>query len=86
MSRLPVLSAEELIKVLEKQGFYSVRQRGSHIILQKRTALTTITAVVPNHKELAPGTLRTILKRTGISLEELIQLLTLLFAITPRFW
>lgn len=86
MARLPVVSADELIKVLEQQGFQRVRQRGSHIVLQKRTADTTVTVVVPYHKELAPGTLRSILKRTGLSAEDLVKLLTVVLSVTPRFW
>lgn len=85
MARFPVVSSGELIKVLEQQGFRIVRQRGSHIVLQKRTIDATITVVVPNHKELAPGTLRSILKRSALSTETLLKLLTLI-GITLRFW
>lgn len=86
MARLPVVSSDELINVLGQQGFRIVRQRGSHIVLQKRTSEATVTTVVPNHKELAPGTLRSILKRTGLSIEDLLRLLTVLVGVTPRFW
>ncbi|MBI3323704.1 MAG: type II toxin-antitoxin system HicA family toxin [Candidatus Omnitrophica bacterium] len=37
MARLPVVSSSELVKVLEREGFHVVRQRGSHLVLQKRT-------------------------------------------------
>ncbi len=63
MARWPVVSANELIKALEHQGFRTLRQKGSHIVVQKRTSTGTVTTVVPNHKELAPGTLRSILTR-----------------------
>ncbi len=87
MARLPVLSADELIKALSQQGFRVVRQRGSHIVLQKRGAETTVTTVVPNHKKLAPGTLRSILKRAGLSTEDLLKLLSVvLVGVVPRFW
>ncbi len=86
MARLPVVPANELIKVLEKQGFRLVRQRGSHIVMQKKTAETTVTTVVPNHRELAPGTLRSILRRTGLSIEDLIKLLTVFAGVVPRLW
>lgn len=85
MARLPVVSSGEIIKILEQQGFRVVRQRGSHIVLQKRTDQGTVTTVVPNHKELAPGTLRSILKRAGLSVEDLLRLLTVLIGIAPRF-
>ena len=84
--RLPVVSATDLIKVLEKEGFSVVRQRGSHIVLQKKTSEITLTAVVPNHKELAPGTLRSILKRSKISIETLTRLLTLLIGVIPKYF
>ena len=84
--RLPVVSATELIKILEKDGFVAIRQRGSHIVLQKKTSETTLTAVIPNHKELAPGTLKSILKRSKISVETLVKLLTLLLGIVPRYF
>ena len=86
MAHLPVVSGSDVVKALEKQGFRLIRQRGSHMVLQKRMSDTTITTVVPNHKELAPGTLRSILKRTGLTTDELVRLLTLLIGITPRLW
>ncbi len=67
MVKLPKLSGEDLIKALKKAGFHFVRQRGSHISLQKGKFQT----VVPLHDELAMGTLLAILKQCGISREEL---------------
>ncbi|MBI5887515.1 MAG: type II toxin-antitoxin system HicA family toxin [Deltaproteobacteria bacterium] len=67
MSRLPVLSGQELIRVLHKAGFQTVRQKGSHVSLQKEDFKT----VVPLHNELAKGTLLGILKQCGLSKEEL---------------
>ncbi len=75
MSRLPVVSGVTLIKALQKEGFHVIRQKRSHIILQKRLAGTTVTTVVPNHRELATGTLRSILRKVGLSSDELIGLL-----------
>jgi len=86
MTRLPVVSAGELIKALEQQGFSAVRQKGSHIVMQRHTTSGIVTTVIPNHKELAPGTLRSILKRSGLSVEDLLRLLTVLVGVTPRFW
>lgn len=86
MARLPVVSAGDLIKILEQQGFRIVRQRGNHVVLQKRTPEAILTTVVPNHKELAPGTLRSILKRAGFSVEDLLKFLTVLIGIAPRLW
>ena len=67
MGKLPVLSGAELVSLLEKNGFLVVRQRGSHISLQKSHYRT----VVPLHDELAKGTLLAILKQCGLSREEL---------------
>ncbi len=68
MPKLPVLSAKDVIKVLSKFGFQIVRQTGSHIHLwnEKRRLLVT----VPNHQELAKGTLISIIKQAKIEREE----------------
>ncbi len=70
MSKLPVLSAREVIKVLGKLGFRIHRQTGSHIHLwnEERKLLVT----VPNHRELAKGTLISIMKQAKIEREEFI--------------
>ena len=75
MPKLPKLSGNETIKVLEKYGFVVIRQRGSHVILKKLTTTGNIGCVVPLHKELAEGTLRGIFKQANISPEEFIELL-----------
>jgi predicted RNA binding protein YcfA (HicA-like mRNA interferase family) len=71
MPRLPVLSGEELIKTLQKTGFHKIRQKGSHVSLQKGEFKT----VVPLHPELARGTLLGILKQCGLGRDELLHLL-----------
>ena len=71
MPKLPVLSGEELIKLLFKAGFQKVRQKGSHVSLKKDEFKT----VVPLHDEFARGTLLGILKQCGLSREELLELL-----------
>ncbi|MBI5886808.1 MAG: type II toxin-antitoxin system HicA family toxin [Deltaproteobacteria bacterium] len=67
MPKLPVLSGEELIKLLKKAGFIVVRQKGSHVSLQKEDYKT----VVPVHSELAKGTLLGIMKQCGLTKEAL---------------
>jgi len=84
VSKLPVVSAKDLIRALEKEGFHVTRQKGSHVILQKRAASETLTAVVPYHDEIAKGTLKSILRKTKLSPEHLIKLLTLLLSISPQ--
>ncbi|MDB9306439.1 type II toxin-antitoxin system HicA family toxin [Nodularia spumigena] len=73
MSKLPVISGLDCIKALETIGFIVIRQRGSHIILVRDQPKTTIT--VPDHKELDRGTLRTIIRQAGLSVEEFVELL-----------
>jgi predicted RNA binding protein YcfA (HicA-like mRNA interferase family) len=60
-------SARELIALLGEHGFARVRQRGSHIVLQRREANTTITVVVPNHDEIRVGTLLSIIRQSGLA-------------------
>jgi predicted RNA binding protein YcfA (HicA-like mRNA interferase family) len=70
MPKPPVLSGKEIIKVLNKTGFVEIRQKGSHVILKKRTTAGDVGCVVPMHKEVALGTLRGILKQANVSQEE----------------
>jgi predicted RNA binding protein YcfA (HicA-like mRNA interferase family) len=71
VAKLPIISGEELIKALRKDGFQVARRRGSHISLQKGGHRT----VVPLHDELSRGTLLGILKQCGLNRDELIKLL-----------
>ncbi|MFA4935691.1 MAG: type II toxin-antitoxin system HicA family toxin [Candidatus Methanoperedens sp.] len=75
MPKLPVVSGKELIAALKKAGFVEFRQKGSHVSLQKVTPDTTYKTVVPLHRELAKGTLLDILHQTGLSREDLLELL-----------
>jgi predicted RNA binding protein YcfA (HicA-like mRNA interferase family) len=43
-----------------------VRRRGSHIVMQKREPNSTVTVPVPDHKELRRGTLRSIIRQSGV--------------------
>ena len=71
MPKLPVLSGKELIKILKKLGFEEIRQKGSHVSLQKVAPEKTYRTVVPLHSELAKGTLRDVLNQCGIKKEDL---------------
>jgi len=69
LTKLPVLSGKELCKVLEKIGYLVDHQTGSHIILRNgKPPYRRIT--VPNHKEIAKGTLRSIIREAGLSRQE----------------
>ncbi|MFN5170566.1 MAG: type II toxin-antitoxin system HicA family toxin [Cyclobacteriaceae bacterium] len=67
MGRLRVFSGPELCKLLAEHGFRVVRQKGSHIILQRRIENSTITVPVPNHKEIKVGTLLSIIRQSHVS-------------------
>jgi predicted RNA binding protein YcfA (HicA-like mRNA interferase family) len=68
MPKTPVISGKELIKNLEKYGYYVVRQRGNHIRL-KHEFLKSIS--VPDHKFIKPGLLLKILKDANLNLNDL---------------
>jgi predicted RNA binding protein YcfA (HicA-like mRNA interferase family) len=62
-----VLSGKEVMDILAAHGFQEVRRRGSHVVMQMRLSDTTITVPVPNHKELKPGTLASIIRQSRLS-------------------
>lgn len=70
MPKLPRMSGSEVIKVLEKIGFYQARQRGSHVVMKKITPEGAVGCVVPLHREIATGTLYSILKQAHLTIEE----------------
>ncbi|WP_413884308.1 type II toxin-antitoxin system HicA family toxin [Candidatus Desulfatibia sp.] len=74
MSKLPVVSGKETCRALEKAGYLVDHQTGSHLILRNENPPYR-RLTVPNHKEIAKGTLRSILRRAGLSSEQFIQLL-----------
>ncbi len=57
MGKLRVLSGTDVCRILREHGFAEVRQRGSHIVMQKMADGSTTTVPVPNHDELKRGTL-----------------------------
>lgn len=52
--------------LLREHGFEQIRQRGSHIIMQKQVPGSTITVPVPDHKEIRIGTLMSIIRQSGL--------------------
>lgn len=68
MARLPVLSGAEAVKVFQKAGWTVDRQRGSHVILVKDGHPATLS--VPDHRELAKGTLRSLIRAAGITTDD----------------
>ncbi|MBI2105733.1 type II toxin-antitoxin system HicA family toxin [Candidatus Woesearchaeota archaeon] len=75
MPKLPIVSGREVVKALSKIGFEHVRTRESHAILNKHVENGKITIPVPLHKELAKGTLKSIMKQADLSLEDFLKLL-----------
>ena len=71
MPGLPALSGRKVVKVFKSFGWEVVRQRGSHIILVKENHNATLS--VPDHKEVAKGTLRSLIRAAGIPVEEFIK-------------
>ncbi len=73
MSKLPAISGQECVRALEKVGFYTVRQKGSYIVLHRDNPFVQV--VVPDHKELDRGTLRAIIRQAGLPVDEFVNLL-----------
>ncbi len=69
---LPVISGAGVVKALLNEGFHEVRQRGSHVKLRNGEGRTVI---VPLHRERATGTLRSILRQAGLSIDDFTKLL-----------
>ena len=68
MPRLPVLSGKEAVEVFLKAGWRYTRTEGSHIVLTRSGYLFSLS--VPNHRELKRGTLRGLIRKAGLSIEE----------------
>jgi len=66
LPKLKVLSGREVCRILQRYGFKEIRQRGSHIVMQKQLDKGTITVPVPDHKEIKRGTLMSIIRQSGI--------------------
>ncbi len=76
MSRhLPVVSGRQLIRILKRLGFVVLRQKGSHVALERRDGSDCWRTVVPLHRELRTGTLSDILEQSGLTADDLRDLL-----------
>ena len=73
MSKLPRgMSGKEVVKALERAGFYTKRQKGSHIVLRRDNPFAQV--VVPDHKSVDTGTLASIIDGADLSVEDFIKL------------
>jgi predicted RNA binding protein YcfA (HicA-like mRNA interferase family) len=68
--RLKILSGKEVCSILSEHGFVEIRQKGSHVLMQKKIPDSTITIPVPDHKELKKGTLQSIIRQSGLTRKE----------------
>ncbi len=75
MPKLPRISGKEIIKILEKLGFFIARQRGSHVVMKKTTDTGAVGCTVPLHDIVAVGTLAGLLKQAKVTKEEFIKTL-----------
>lgn len=74
MSKLPVVSGKDAVRAFSKLNYQLDHQTGSHLILRlDRTPFRRLT--VPNHKEIARGTLRSLIREAGVTVDEFIGLL-----------
>lgn len=71
MGAVPILSGKEVVRVFEVLGWSVARQRGSHVIMVKEGEIATLS--VPNHKEVAPGTLRSLVRAANITMDQFIE-------------
>jgi len=74
MSKLPRISGRDAIKAFGKLGYLYDRQRGSHVMI-RQTVEPFRRLTVPDHKELDTGTLRSLIREAGLSVEEFKKLL-----------
>ena len=72
MSSLPAISGKEAVRAFVRDGWQIARQRGSHVILVKEGHVATLS--VPDHREVAKGTLRTLIRVSGLTVERFVDL------------
>ncbi len=72
MPTLPNLSGKAVVTAFEREGWSKARQRGSHVIMVKEGSMATLS--VPDHKEVAKGTLRSLIRASGLSVDAFISL------------
>jgi predicted RNA binding protein YcfA (HicA-like mRNA interferase family) len=70
MASLPVLSGREVVKVFRSFGWEVSRQSSSHIIMTKEGELVTLS--IPDHKEVAKGTLRSLIRAANLTVDEFV--------------
>lgn len=74
MSKTPSLPYDKIIHALQRDGWIVVRQKGSHVRLQKHTLTETLKLTVPAHRPVKRTTLAHILKQAGLSVDDFLRL------------
>jgi predicted RNA binding protein YcfA (HicA-like mRNA interferase family) len=70
VASLPSLSGREVVRVFESLGWTVARQRGSHIVMTKEGEQATLS--VPDHREVAKGTLRSLIRSANLTPDQFI--------------
>jgi predicted RNA binding protein YcfA (HicA-like mRNA interferase family) len=68
MPQLPRMSGREVVRAFEKHAWEVARQRGSHVIMVKTGQNVTLS--IPDHKEVAKGTLRSLIRSAGLTVQQ----------------
>jgi len=71
MPQVPLLKPSQVVKAFEKFGWEVARQKGSHIILTQEGHIATLS--IPNHPQVARGTLRSLIQKSGLTIEQFIE-------------
>jgi len=73
MAKLPSISGRKCVAALKKAGFYEDRQKGSHITMIRDIPFVRVT--VPYNDPISPGTMRSIIRAAGMTVEQFVELL-----------
>jgi len=71
MPSVPILPPSDVIKIFQRLDWQIVRQKGSHIIMTKQGHIATLS--IPNHPEVARGTLRSLIAKAGLTIEQFLE-------------
>jgi predicted RNA binding protein YcfA (HicA-like mRNA interferase family) len=71
--KLPLISGAEAVTAFQRAGWRVDRQRGSHVVMLKAGSVASLS--IPQHRELAPGTLRALIRAAGMTLDDFAHLL-----------
>ena len=73
MARLANISSKDAVKAFEKAGWRVIGQVGSHVVMTKPDVRANLS--IPQHKELSVGTLRALIRHSGMTVEEFLDML-----------